>query len=235
MSVFDCPQGQGCFQYTTCLAEGEPSGESAEETEEPLISYCGTSQEDAELTCATGHAIACKGDSDKCPGSMECYETTSCNTRDGFYCGSSWRDAAETCGKPCSSGSSDECADGQFCFAYTGCDSHLFFCGETFEDASASCTSIEGPTSCSNRDSDSCPDGQYCFAFVSECQAHVDNFSLGAFGDFGSLTGSESDAPKGNEPGWLAGYWETKEISSSSTRAMSLLASSLLMLLCASL
>lgn len=198
-------------------------------------SFCGTSMEDAELSCATGHAIACQSGNDaQCPGGMECFDTTTCNTRDSFYCGTSWMNAAETCGTPCSGGSSDECGEGEFCFAHTGCESNLFFCGETFEDASESC-SAGTPTSCSSKSSEQCPDGSYCFAFVSSCADHVDDISLGAFGDLGGFAGS--DSPQQEQPGWMAGYWETRPMSSSfmRTKNLSLLASSICVMLYLSL
>jgi hypothetical protein len=122
-------------------------------------------------------------------------------------------DAAETCGVPCSSGSSDECEEGEFCFAYTGCESDLFFCGESYEDASESCLSGT-PTPCSSKSSGQCPDGSYCYAFVSACKDVVEDISLGAFGNFGGFTGS--DAPQKEVPNWASGFWETKPVSSSS-------------------
>eukprot|EP00804_Cyclotella_cryptica_P001097 CCRYP_008384-RA/>CCRYP_008384-RA protein AED:0.01 eAED:0.01 QI:1960/1/1/1/1/1/3/42/1350 len=221
MNVFDCPKGMGCFQYTTCQGVNLPSNETNSTESEPagpFESFCGTSQEDAEASCAGGRAIACRsGDDSQCPGSMQCFDTTTCTSRDSFYCGASWKEAAETCGKPCSSGSSDECDEGQFCFAYTGCESNLFFCGESYEDASESCSSPEGPTPCSNKNSEECPENQYCFAFVASCASSVDSVSLGAFGDFGSSI-QGADGPAQGQPDWLSNYWETKPTSSSSMR-----------------
>ncbi|KAL3790789.1 hypothetical protein ACHAWO_012923, partial [Cyclotella atomus] len=232
LSVFECPQGQGCFQYTTCKGVNETAADSEGDEEDGpgTESFCGTSLEDAELSCATGHAIAChSGNHEQCPGGMECFDTTTCNTRDSFYCGTSWKNAAEVCGTPCSGGSSDECGEGEFCFAHTGCESSLFFCGESYDAASESC-SAGTPTPCSSKSSDECADGQYCFAFVSSCANHVDNIIMGAFGDLGGFAGS--DSPQQQEPSWMAGYWETKPINSSSTRriALSLVASMFILL-----
>jgi len=225
MNVLDCPKGMGCFQYTTCQGVNIPSNETNSTESEPgapLDSFCGTSLEDAEGSCAAGRAIACQsGNDSQCPGGMQCFNTTTCTSRDSFYCGASWKEAAETCGKPCSSGSSDECDEGQFCFAYTGCDSNLFFCGESYESTSESCTSPEGPTPCSNKNPEQCPENQYCFAFVTACASSVDSMSLGAFSDFdGSIQGS--DASSQERPDWLTNYWETNPISSSSMKRISL-------------
>jgi len=38
-----------------------------------------------------------------------------------FFCGKDWHDAASTCHQPCPSGTKKECADGEKCFADTGC------------------------------------------------------------------------------------------------------------------
>lgn len=241
MNVLDCPKGMGCFQYTTCQGVNTPSNETnttESESDLPRDAFCGTSLEDAEASCAGGRAISCQvGNDSQCPGGMECFGTTTCTSRDSFYCGASWKEAAETCGKPCSSGSSDECDEGQFCFAYTGCESNLFFCGESYESASESCTSPEGPTPCSNQSPGQCPENQYCFAFVTACASSVDSMSLGAFSDFeGSIQGS--DASSQERPDWLANYWETKPISSSSMKRISLYllsVSSMFLMLTASL
>jgi len=40
-----------------------------------------------------------------------------------YFCGHDWHDAANNCGTPCPSGTSDDCPDGERCYADTPCDS----------------------------------------------------------------------------------------------------------------
>ena len=79
-------------------------------------------------------------------------------------------EAAEQCGQPCSTGGSEECDNGESCFAHTGCQANLFFCGDTFVDAGESCWEP-----CPGRSSDECLDGKLCFTFVTACAGESDD------------------------------------------------------------
>mmetsp|Transcript_10203 Transcript_10203/g.24978 ORF Transcript_10203/g.24978 Transcript_10203/m.24978 type:complete len:222 (+) Transcript_10203:373-1038(+) len=116
-------------------------------------------EELASSTCS----IACQDvDDSECPGTMTCHEGTGCSGCDSFWCGPTWIEAAEQCGRPCSTGGLEECDDGESCFAHTGCQANLFFCGDTFEDAGESCREP-----CPRRSLDESSDGKLCFAFVT--------------------------------------------------------------------
>lgn len=118
--------------------------------------YCGTSWSHAASNCL----FPCPtGDNSDCPDNTSCFPYTSCNVTESFMCGSSFDDAS-FCERPCPSGSSSECPFGESCFTHTTCtattkttvdptvlpaepnipgDTTSYFCGNSLEDASASC------------------------------------------------------------------------------------------------
>jgi hypothetical protein len=122
--------------------------------------YCGTSKEDAEISCE----FPCPdGLFKKCPDQMSCFAFTTCaiNTTDETestlmttseeepvpgYCGTSFQNATETCSSACSVDA--ECLDGQSCYGY---DRDSFY-------AAMSCHQH-----CPSGSSAECPDNEFCF------------------------------------------------------------------------
>lgn len=209
---------------------GEDEQQEEESKEMPTHSeqfYCGRSWIDASDRCQT----PCPdNDASVCGEGESCFSSTSCQQNESFFCGESFEHASTTCSTPCSGLNVFECPSGQGCFQYTTCNAvdetarDSFYCGTSWRNAAETCG-----TPCSGGSSDECGEGQFCFSHTG-CD-HTDDISLGAFGDLGGFVGSDSQQQQ--QPSWMAGYWETKSISSSSsrTRALSLLLSSMLALL----
>jgi hypothetical protein len=99
------------------------------------------------------------------------------------FCGSTWSDAAATCGQQCPIGNDSECPSGKRCFTgVTTCGSPTQapvvvptiippgspanYCGLTWSDAAATC----GQRCPSALDSE-CPSGLSCFAEITGCGA----------------------------------------------------------------
>lgn len=120
--------------------------------------FCGFDEDDAKSTCWQ----PCRTDNDCCDTSLQrCFETGSdCGSSDlggtnHFFCGTSWCEAAYTCGTACADPEFDECPDGQSCFADLPCDSAAprsvppppvpptsspyQFCGSSMADAKDHC------------------------------------------------------------------------------------------------
>jgi len=164
---------------------------------------------------------------------MKCFEDTGCDARESFWCGSNWLEAAETCTKPCSTGSSLECDAGQSCFAHTGCKTNMFYCGSSQEDAKAKCSEP-----CPSRSSDECGPGEYCFAFLDDCAddepqgsgvEDPQTISMGIantdfnYGDYGG--------PGGSTPSWEVGWINNMNDSSSVTTLISCVLGSITLVL----
>lgn len=90
-------------------------------------------------------------------------------------CGSSFADAASTCGTLCPNGVDSDCPSGQKCFGSVTCsqstttgggsssgDSGNSRCGSTFEDANTKCGSL-----CPNGLDGECAAGEHCFGGVT--------------------------------------------------------------------
>jgi hypothetical protein len=93
---------------------------------------------------------------------MACHPHTSCQDRDSFMCGHSWKEAASTCSDPCPSGEHSDCPNGMKCFAYTPCNNAgSFYCGTDFDEAG----SCDKP--CPSGDSKDCPGGLSCYSYTS--------------------------------------------------------------------
>jgi len=223
----ECPDKTFCFPYTTCSNNDS--------------FMCGTSFEDA-ASCLNPCP---SGSSSECPFGQSCFTHTTClsasepddvpnssasepnvvptgapDETDSFFCGSSFEDASASCSIPCDLGRSDQCPDGQGCFAYTLCDknesiepvpsgdedesiepvpSDSYFCGVSFDDASSSCTQP-----CPSGLSNECPNGLFCFASTS-C-TDKGSFFCGATWDEAASTctlpcesGLSSDCPNGQK------------------------------------
>jgi len=113
---------------------------------------------------------------------------TSCENTGSYYCGISFDDANNNCVTPCPSRSSNECPGMQGCFAYTTCERteegphetdpgdvplNDYFCGETQELASSTCS-----IACQDGLDSSCPDDMQCYESTG-CSAR-DSFWCGS-------------------------------------------------------
>ena len=176
----ECPEGESCFADIPCDSNVAPA--PVPELPQPPTSapfqFCGSSLEDAQTQC---WQPCPRGSSDCCFG-QECFDTSqnggSCTSSDysgenHFYCGSSWCDAAFSCGQPCPSGTNDACPGGQYCYADVPCDSNVApyvppqpvspmsqYCGSDAADAADNCWQP-----C--RDDSDCCFGQTCFSGIS--------------------------------------------------------------------
>lgn len=155
-----CPRGgkDCCFGLTCHDTSQDPADEdeNPEEGEEVF-----TLQEDP----GAGQTAASEG---TCPAS---------DLGGNMYCGSSWCDAAYTCGATCPGGTNEECPPGQYCYDDIPCLADEpppevempppSYCGDGPEDAASSCWA-----KCST-DSDCCF-GQTCHAVEGGCD-YVDH------------------------------------------------------------
>jgi len=130
--------------------------------------FCGTSWFDASDKCSK----PCPdGDSSVCGEGEQCFAWTSCANTDSFYCGYSFENASQECKIPCKSRSSMDCPDDMGCWAYTTCEAtregahesgpepmNDFFCGDTKEAASSTCS-----IACQSGKDDECPGDLKCF------------------------------------------------------------------------
>jgi len=133
--------------------------------------FCGSSWFDASDKCSQ----PCPdGDASVCGEGEKCFAWTSCSNTDSFYCGYSFDNASRECKIPCKSRSSMECPDDMGCWAYTTCDAQKegphesgpepmndFFCGDTKEAASSTCS-----IACQSGSDDECPGDLKCFESV---------------------------------------------------------------------
>lgn len=133
--------------------------------------FCGSSWFDASEKCSQ----PCPdGDASVCGEGEKCFAWTSCSNTDSFYCGYSFDNANRECKIPCTSRSSLECPDDMGCWAYTTCDAQKegphesgpepmndFFCGDTKEAASSTCS-----IACQSGSDDECPGDLKCFDSV---------------------------------------------------------------------
>jgi hypothetical protein len=181
-SLAECPDGESCFADTPCDSNAAP-------VEVPILrppptsaptQFCGSSLADAQTQC---WQPCPRGSSDCCFG-LECFDTTqngaTCSSSDysgtnHFFCGTSWCNAAFSCGTPCPGGNSAECPGGEYCYADVPCNSNgasymppqpvsplSKYCGTSFADAAEQCWQP-----CRD-DSDCCFD-QTCFSDVTSC------------------------------------------------------------------
>ena len=130
--------------------------------------FCGSSWFDASDKCSQ----PCPdGDASVCGEGEKCFAWTSCSNTDSFYCGYSFDNASRECKIPCTSRSSMECPDDMGCWAYTTCDAQKegphesgpepmndFFCGDTKEAASSTCS-----IACQSGSDNECPGDLKCF------------------------------------------------------------------------
>lgn len=172
----DCPGSAICHKYTTCV-DGLPAYSSEEEDDSTTIEslFCGYSFDDASVSCT----FPCTSrSSTECPVGQACFAHTTCSAThpETFYCGKSRNDANLSCARSCPSGSSNDCPDGTSCFADTTCvvedvilaqtesipPTESYFCGTSFEHASAICAQP-----CPMKTSDQCPLDMHCFAHTT--------------------------------------------------------------------
>jgi len=164
----ECPLGQKCFAFTPCAGT------------QPDSYYCGADYEDAGsclYPCPTGS-------SNLCPPEMSCYAYTKCielNTEDLATSPPTdppTQNPAESLG------------------SYDDAPVESFFCGTSFDEASATCA-----IPCPTKSSSQCPSGQKCFAFTPCAGTQPDSYYCGAdYEDAGSClfpcpTGSSNLCP----------------------------------------
>eukprot|EP00581_Thalassiosira_minuscula_P012047 CAMPEP_0183732264 /NCGR_PEP_ID=MMETSP0737-20130205/37987_1 /TAXON_ID=385413 /ORGANISM="Thalassiosira miniscula, Strain CCMP1093" /LENGTH=387 /DNA_ID=CAMNT_0025965227 /DNA_START=94 /DNA_END=1254 /DNA_ORIENTATION=- len=183
----ECPEGQYCFADIPC--DSESTNAPPKLPNPPTASpyqFCGNSLQNAKDNC---WQPCPRGKSDCCFG-QGCYDTSSadapgptCTNSDysgsnHYFCGSSWCDAAYSCGRACPGGTNEECGNGQNCYADVPCSSDglsspppnvepppsifSMYCGRSAEDAATTCWNP-----C--RNDDDCCLGQTCFEGVSSC------------------------------------------------------------------
>jgi len=177
----ECPEGESCFGDIPCDSNAAPSPiprlpppPTAAPTQ-----FCGGTLAEAQSQC---WQPCPRGSSDCCLG-LDCFDTTqnggTCSSSDysgtnHFYCGTSWCNAAFSCGTPCPGGDV-ECPDGEFCYADVPCNSNeppfvppqpvsplSKYCGTSAADAAENCWQP-----CRD-DSDCCFD-QTCFSDITSC------------------------------------------------------------------
>ena len=169
----ECPPSESCIPFTSC------NDNSPAPTPETMISstfFCGTSKDDADLSCTDPCPT---GSSDECPDEMSCFSFSTCSEWPGLvgtddeakvpiepdapvggYCGTSFEDATDSCSKACSLDS--QCPEGQSCYGYTSCDDRdTFYCGKTWDEASATCGK-----QCPSGKNEECNDGDVCFGYT---------------------------------------------------------------------
>ncbi|KAL7482139.1 hypothetical protein ACHAW6_007834 [Cyclotella cf. meneghiniana] len=125
----ECGVGMICYDLTGNDVICRTSGIGVKEKGDPNKRWCGSDYNDMMSSCPR----RCPGGSDdECPLGMSCFEGSDCVTegvglitaeeRDPtrMFCGSDYTDAM-SCGAPCSSGSNDDCPDGQTCWADVEC------------------------------------------------------------------------------------------------------------------
>jgi hypothetical protein len=158
-----CPSGKD----NECLGVGETCHGNTQ-CDMRNSFFCGSTWFDASDKCSQ----PCPdGDKSVCGEGEECFAWTSCSNTDSFYCGYSFENASQECKIPCTSRSSMECPDDMGCWAYTTCDAQKegphgpgpepmndFFCGDTKEAASSTCS-----IACQSGSDDECPGDLKCF------------------------------------------------------------------------
>ena len=164
----DCPGDLLCFAGTSCEASAS--------------FFCGKTWDQAASTCT----MPCENG--LCPNGEQCFGFTPCMMDNTFYCGMNFDEASRTCSIPCPSGSDSDCPGLATCHKYTTCGNGVpslpaeptytpgdsFFCGFSFDDASASCV-----TPCESGSSTECPVGQACFAHTTCSMNYPETFFCG--------------------------------------------------------
>lgn len=158
-----CPSGQN----SECLGEGQTCFGNTE-CDHRASFFCGTSWLGASDKCSKPCP---NGDASVCGEDEKCYAWTSCTQTQSYYCGSSFENASNECKIPCESRSSLDCPDGMQCWGYTTCEStkegahesgpvklNDFFCGESKEAASSTCS-----IACQSGSDSECPGDLKCF------------------------------------------------------------------------
>ena len=191
----ECPEGQGCFADVPC-GGGEPAPPLPSPPTSAPTQFCGEGEGGEGLSDAKGNCWQpCpRGDKDCCFG-LTCHDTSqdgeifnleesssgtcpASSLGGNMYCGSSWCDAAYTCGATCPGGTNEECPAGQYCYNDIPCAvagetppevtmPPPSYCGDGPEDAASSCWA-----KCTS-DSDCCF-GQTCFEVEGGCE-YVDH------------------------------------------------------------
>ena len=177
----ECPDGESCFADLPCDSDIAPVPVPPlppPPTSAPT-QYCGSSLANAKSQC---WQPCPRGYSDCCLG-LKCFDTAenggTCPSADysgtnHYYCGTSWCQAAFSCGSPCPGGDVD-CPDGESCYADVPCDSNeppyvpprpisplSKYCGTSEADARENCWQP------CREDSDCCFD-QECFDDITTC------------------------------------------------------------------
>lgn len=158
-----CPSGKD----NECLGLGETC-QGNTECDHRGSFFCGSSWFDASDKCSQPCP---EGDASVCANGEQCFAWTSCSNTDSFYCGKSFDDASQNCAIPCKSRSSTDCPDDMGCWAYTTCEAtkkgphesvpdpmNDFFCGDTKDAASSTCS-----IACQSGSHDECPGDLRCF------------------------------------------------------------------------
>ncbi|KAK1740495.1 hypothetical protein QTG54_008590 [Skeletonema marinoi] len=126
----ECPEGESCFGDIPCDSNAAPTPIPVRPPP-PTVAptqFCGGTLAEAQSQC---WQPCPRGSSDCCLG-LDCFDTTqnggTCSSSDysgtnHFYCGTSWCNAAFSCGTPCPGGDV-ECPDGEFCYADVPCNSN---------------------------------------------------------------------------------------------------------------
>eukprot|EP00956_Cyclotella_meneghiniana_P008557 scaffold11587_cov49-Cyclotella_meneghiniana.AAC.3 len=165
----DCSNGKTCWDAPgTCQYIGVP----VKEVSDPATLWCGTSFDDAAISC---HKPCPSENDDDCPSGMSCFAGSSCVEegvpviRENYRCGTSWDDAAGKCGTECQK--DDDCTgDNEICYADVECvsegtaGSSGMMCVSNWEKAQEEC----GDTNTCASDDDC--EGQLLCMWV-ECRA----------------------------------------------------------------
>ncbi|KAL7558655.1 hypothetical protein ACA910_010031 [Epithemia clementina (nom. ined.)] len=89
------------------------------------------------------------------------------------FCGTSWSDAATSCGSACPSGMDSECPQETQCYGgITSCSSDSpsvtnNYCGQSWADAAASCSNT-----CPGGVDSECPQGTQCYGGITSCSSN---------------------------------------------------------------
>ena len=174
----DCDAGKTCWEAPgTCQYLGVP----VKEVSDPATLWCGTSFDDAAVSCHK----ACPSESDDdCPEGMSCFAGSACTeegvpvVRENYRCGSSWDDAATKCGIECQK--DDDCTvengatAGDICYADVECVSDStagssgMMCVTNWETAQNECATTN---KCAT--DDDCSGGTLCMWI--DCLAEEDD------------------------------------------------------------